>query len=152
MRKLCTYSFQSTLLHLIYCQYQGMNYEMDTNISLSLSEGDLEIVSYIYTKTSPIVWINTPKKIVLKIQEMNSLAWNIHSQTFSWKLHWVQNHPTIPVCYQPKNNQTFWYFIHDKDLDSHLIFVIGTESNFYVHLMTSLIPRAFSNHKWANFC
>ena len=82
MRTLCTYSFQPTIIHLIYCKYQGMNYGRDTNISLSLSEGDLKIVSYIYTKTSSIVLINNPQKILLNIKEMNSLGWNIHGQTF----------------------------------------------------------------------
>ena len=56
---------------------------MYTNISLSLSEVDIEMVSYIYTKTSSIVWIETKQKILLKIQEMESLGWKIHNQTFS---------------------------------------------------------------------
>ena len=74
MRKLCNYSFHSTVIHFIYSQYQGMNHEMDTNISLSLSEGNLGMVSHIYTKTSSIVSIDIPQKILIKIQEMDSLG------------------------------------------------------------------------------
>ena len=59
----------------------------------------------------------------------------IHEQPY-----WVQNHPTVPVFYQPKNNQVSWYFFHDKDLDSNLIFIGGMETYFSVHLTTSLIP------------
>ena len=80
MRTLCNYSFLSMVIHFIHCQYQGMNHEIYTNISLSQSEGDPEMVSYIYTKTYSIVWINTPKKILLKIQEIESLGWNINNQ------------------------------------------------------------------------
>ena len=96
-----------------------MNHEMDTNILLSLSEGDIEMVSYIYTKTFSRVWINTPQKILLNIQEMESLRWNIHNQTPPPEQpHWVQNHNTVFVCYQPKKSW-FWYFLHYKYLDSH---------------------------------
>ena len=59
-----------------------MNYEMETHISLSPSEVDIEMVSYIYTKTSSRVWIETPQKIILRMQNMDSLGWNIHVQTF----------------------------------------------------------------------
>ena len=59
-----------------------MNYERETNIYISISEGDTKMVSYIYTKTSSIFLINTPQKISLKTKEMDSLSSNIDSGIF----------------------------------------------------------------------
>ena len=79
-----------------------MNYGTVTNIYLWLIEGCLEMVSYIYTKTSSILFIKTPQKILLNIKEMDSLSSNIDSQTvYSENPQWVLNNTTALVFYQP---------------------------------------------------
>ena len=87
-----------------------MNYEMETHISLSPSEVDIEMVSYIYTKTSSRVWIETPQNILLKIKEMYSLSSNIYNQHFfgTTALVWESYHGS---CFlSTKTNQNFDIF------------------------------------------
>ena len=108
MRTLRNYSFQSTVFHLIYCQYQGMDHEMETKLYLSLSEGDLKMVPYIYTKTPSNSW-GCPGINVWPHFEINFTQW--------WRnmcVHFII-HSLVLTIYQMNNRWVIWvstYLFH----------------------------------------
>ena len=80
---------------------------MDKNIYLSLSEYDPEMVSWIYNKTSSRGWIETPKNILLKIKEINSIGWNIQNHFPPGTTEMGSGSSHGSGLYQQKNNQVF---------------------------------------------
>ena len=117
--KLCTYSFHSTILHLVYSQYQGMNESWNGHKYSFITKwrwyqhGVMHLYQNILKSLNQDPTKDVTEDTINRVIRLK-YSWSI----FPEQLHWVQNHHTVLVCYQPKNNQVSWYFPHEKYLDS----------------------------------